>query len=242
MKLIHKQSLRLAGATAAVPTFPQAQVKRGIGLSQVLGGAMALCIASPLPEVSVAAVFLAAATFTAHAQDTEVRVPPRKTRVTQDLRPHHRKRAQRAPSDSGDEATIPRLPDYFRNCEHPAPRLCNDNYWPVRAANGATGDTETISEALTGRPCRQSSRPAPRLAASAALDACYRSTVGNIYNEIHLKIEAPATADCPFPFPASGVTLIAGRPQKPAAGAGRWRPLWANSRHHALFRRRGKLV
>ena len=93
MKLIHRQSLRLTGASAAVPTYPQSQVKRGIGLSQVLGGAMALCIASPLPDVSAAAVFLAAATFTAHAQDTEVRVPPRKTRVTRDLRPHHRKRA-----------------------------------------------------------------------------------------------------------------------------------------------------
>src|ERR1700693_349158 len=104
MKLIHRQSLRLTGASAAVPTYPQSQVKRGIGLSQVLGGAMALCIASPLPDVSAAAVFLAGATFTAHAQDTEVRVPPRKTRVTRDLRPHHRKRAPPAPSGSGDEA------------------------------------------------------------------------------------------------------------------------------------------
>jgi hypothetical protein len=128
MKLIRRQSQRLAGPTAAALTFPQAPVKRGIGLSRVL--AMALCIASPLPDVSAAAAFLAAATFTAYAQDTEVRVPPRKTRITHYLRPHHRKRAQRAPSDSGDESadTIPRLPDYFRNCEHPAPRLCNDNY------------------------------------------------------------------------------------------------------------------
>jgi hypothetical protein len=104
-------------------------MKRSIGLSHVLGGAMVLCIASPVPEVTAAAAFLAA-TFTAHAQDTEVRVPPRKTRVTHDLRPHHRKRAERAPSDSGDESSsfLPRLPDFFPNCEHPAPRWCNDNY------------------------------------------------------------------------------------------------------------------
>jgi hypothetical protein len=103
--------------------------ERSIGLSHVLGGAMALCIASPVPEVTAAAAFLAA-TFTAHAQDAEVRGPPRKTRVTHDLRPHHRKRAEPAPSDSGEtssEATR-LLPNFFPNCEHPAPRWCNDNY------------------------------------------------------------------------------------------------------------------
>jgi hypothetical protein len=106
----------------------EALMKRSIGLSHALSGAMALCIACPVPEVTAAAAFLAA-TFTAHAQDTEVRRPPRKTRVTHDLRLHHRKRAEPAPSDSeGASEAIRRLPDFFPNCEHPAPRWCNDNY------------------------------------------------------------------------------------------------------------------
>jgi hypothetical protein len=106
----------------------EALMKCSIGLSHVLSGAMALCIACPVPEVTAAAAFLAA-TFTAHAQDTEVRRPPRKTRVTHDLRLHHRKRAEPAPSDSeGQSEAIRRLPDFFPNCEHPAPRWCNDNY------------------------------------------------------------------------------------------------------------------
>ena len=62
----------------------EALMKRSIGLSHVLSGAMALCIACPVPEVTAAAAVLAA-TFTAHAQDTEVRGPPRKTRVPHDL-------------------------------------------------------------------------------------------------------------------------------------------------------------
>jgi hypothetical protein len=103
-------------------------MKRSIGLRHLLGGAMALCIAFPMPEVTATA--LLAETLTAHAQDTEVRVPPRKTRVTHDLRPHHRERAEHAPSDySGEESdSISRLPNFFPNCEHPAPRWCNDNY------------------------------------------------------------------------------------------------------------------
>jgi hypothetical protein len=133
---LHKSHRRPTRHQALIAVFmwrspkktAHAEVKRGISLSHLLGGAMALCITSPLADISASAAFLAA-TFAAHAQDTEVRVVPHKKRVTHDLRSHHRKRAARPPSDSGNlSGILPQLPDHFRNCERPAPRLCNDNY------------------------------------------------------------------------------------------------------------------
>ena len=106
-------------------------MKRGImGISCVLGVAMAFCTASPMLEMIGG---VSASMGIAHAQDSQVHVPTHQTRVARNS--HLRRGSKQAaptPSDSDDDSyettSSRRLPDYFRNCEHPAPRLCNNNY------------------------------------------------------------------------------------------------------------------
>jgi hypothetical protein len=104
-------------------------MKRGIRLSHAVTGALALSIVCPTPEVRAAAA-LSTATVAANAQDTEVRMPPGKTRVAHDARPHRQKRAAPAANDPEDPFVdnLRRLPNFFPNCEHPAPRWCTHNY------------------------------------------------------------------------------------------------------------------
>jgi hypothetical protein len=107
----------------------EAQMKRGIDLCVGLATVVALCIVPPMAATTAVAALLAS-TVTARAQDVQVGVSPHKTGAAHDSRARHRKRAEPATGDYKDEssASIPRLPNFFRNCEHPAPRWCNDNY------------------------------------------------------------------------------------------------------------------
>ena len=103
-------------------------MKCSIGFRSAISVAIAICIPSPSIEVFGLTALLTS-TGLAQAQDSQVSVPSHKGRVAR--LPRHSKKAARAPNDTGDVSdettSTPRLPDYFRNCEHPAPRLCNNN-------------------------------------------------------------------------------------------------------------------